>query len=300
MEIRRLRHFLALAEEANFTRAARRELIVQSGLSASIRALERDVGAALFVRGTRPVRLTAEGSALVPAARRALRAADDAAQAVRDVHGVLAGELRLGALHANGSACPFSTWLVTFTAQHPGLNVSVQQMPAVEMLDSVSTGALDCAIASAVPGRTSGLQVIPLVAEPLVLICAPAHPFAGSAHLDLDLDLTDLAAERFVEMHRGWATRLELDMAFAEIGVDRHIACEVNEWSLVLDLVAAGMGVAFVPQSLVDERQPSARTVHRVPVRADLRRRLDLVLPSGEAASPAARRFADHVRSRRA
>ena len=61
MELRHLRHFVALAEELNFTRAAARELIVQSGLSSSVRALEREIGAPLFVRGTRPVRLTAEG-----------------------------------------------------------------------------------------------------------------------------------------------------------------------------------------------------------------------------------------------
>ncbi|MGW1290844.1 LysR family transcriptional regulator, partial [Streptomyces sp. NPDC002586] len=72
MELRHLRHFVALAEERNFTRAAARELIVQSGLSSSVRALEKTLGTVLFVRGTRPVRLTVEGEALLPAARHAL------------------------------------------------------------------------------------------------------------------------------------------------------------------------------------------------------------------------------------
>jgi DNA-binding transcriptional LysR family regulator len=98
MELRHLRHFVALSEERSFTAAASRELIVQSsGLSSSVRALEKEMGALLFVRGTRPVRLTSEGEALLPAARHALDAAEAARQAVRNVHGVLTGSLRIGA-----------------------------------------------------------------------------------------------------------------------------------------------------------------------------------------------------------
>jgi hypothetical protein len=70
VELRQFRHVLAVAEERSITRAAKRELIVQSGLSNSIRALERELGTPLYVRGTRPVRLTAAGEALVGAARR--------------------------------------------------------------------------------------------------------------------------------------------------------------------------------------------------------------------------------------
>ena len=65
MELRQLRHFLALVEERSITRAAKRELIVQSGLSNSLQALERELATPLYIRGTRPVRLTAAGEALV-------------------------------------------------------------------------------------------------------------------------------------------------------------------------------------------------------------------------------------------
>ena len=85
MELRQLRHFLALVEERSITRAAKRELIVQSGLSNSLQALERELGTALYVRGTRPIRLTAAGEALVGAARRTLTSAAQAEQAVHHV-----------------------------------------------------------------------------------------------------------------------------------------------------------------------------------------------------------------------
>jgi pimeloyl-ACP methyl ester carboxylesterase len=82
MELRQLRHFLALVEERSITRAANRELIVQSGLSNSLQALERELGTPLYVRGTRPVRRTAAGDALVGPARRTLTSAAQAEQAV--------------------------------------------------------------------------------------------------------------------------------------------------------------------------------------------------------------------------
>ena len=66
MELRQLRHFLALVEERSITRAAKRELIVQSGLSNSVQALERELGTLLYVRGTRPVRLTAHHQGPAP------------------------------------------------------------------------------------------------------------------------------------------------------------------------------------------------------------------------------------------
>jgi DNA-binding transcriptional LysR family regulator len=74
LESRQLRHFVALAETGSVTQAAAREQIVQSGLSNSIHALERSVGSLLYVRGTRPVRLTAAGQALLAPARQILSA----------------------------------------------------------------------------------------------------------------------------------------------------------------------------------------------------------------------------------
>jgi DNA-binding transcriptional LysR family regulator len=109
MELRQLRHFLALAEERSITRAARRELIVQSGLSNSIQALERELGAALYIRGTRPVRLTAAGEALVGPARRTLASAAQAEQAVRHTRDVLTGTLRLGVSLSAQHLVPFAS-----------------------------------------------------------------------------------------------------------------------------------------------------------------------------------------------
>ncbi|MFJ6697045.1 LysR family transcriptional regulator [Streptomyces sp. NPDC091272] len=299
MELRHLRHFLALAEERSFTRAAARELIVQSGLSSSVRALEKGVGAPLFVRGTRPVRLTAEGEALLPAARRTLDAADGALQAVRDVHGGLSGRLRVGAYQASRHLVPLASWLSGFVRAHPGLDIEVRQQPASEMIRMVAAGELDCALAAAPDQAATAalLDVVPLAAEPYVLACALDHPLAARDEVPLPL----LDGERFVETHNRWTGRLLADAFFAEAGMTRRIVCEVSEWMMVSDLVAAGLGVAFVPESLGRDLLPLPDLPLRLLPLTDnttsvrLERRVDLLLPRGQAVSTAARRFTEHV-----
>jgi DNA-binding transcriptional LysR family regulator len=290
MEIRQLRHFLALASEGNFTRAAVRETIVQSGLSSSIGALERDLGVLLYVRNTRPVRLTAEGEALLPFARRTLDAADAASQAVHEVHGALSGKLGIGTVQARGPAYPLSNWLGEFAVQYPGLDIFIQQLPATDMINMLLAGQLDCVIGPTRDRTMAGLDITSIASESLQLACVPSHPLAGKT-----VELAALADERFVETLPGWATRAHTDAAFAAAGVERRIACEVGEWGMVTDLVRAGLGIAFIPDVLLKAEDHLA-TIEVSDV--SLARTIDLILPTGHAASPAARRFADFVRQR--
>jgi DNA-binding transcriptional LysR family regulator len=296
MELRHLRHFVALAEERSFTTAAQREHIVQSGLSTSIRALEKDVGALLFVRGTRPIRLTAEGEALVPSARRTLEAAASARQTVQEVHGVLAGRLRIGALQSTGHTLPFAGWLAEFTQAHPRVEIVVRFEAASEMIDRVVDGGLDIALAALLDDGPPGLDVVPLLTEPLMLACPADHPLAHESAVKLE----QLLGERFIEAPPEWAIRAVIDGAFQAAGLQRRVAVEVNEWSLTLDLISAGAGVALVPEGLdFALHARSAGTVQLVPLAGThLARRVDLVLPAGHAATPAARRFAELVRSK--
>ena len=100
MELRQLHHFVALAEERQFTRAARRVNIVQSALSTSIRALERELDAPLFVRSTRDVRLTGAGEIFLEKARLAIEAVQDARSAVAELQGLKRGTLKIGGCSA--------------------------------------------------------------------------------------------------------------------------------------------------------------------------------------------------------
>ncbi|MFI8004694.1 LysR family transcriptional regulator [Streptomyces sp. NPDC086010] len=296
MELRNLRHFVALAEEGSFTRAAARELIVQSGLSSSVRALEKEVGAELFARGTRPVRLTAEGQALLPVARHTLETAAAARQVVQDVRGLLSGHLRIGTYPVNPKFVPLPQWLAGFASAHPALEITVRQTGGSAMTQMVADGRLDCALLDPLDGSPAGLQVLPVASEALEVAVPAGHPLAGRQ----SVTLRRLAREPFVETDPAWTTRRRTDRAFAAAGLNRRVACEVADWQLLLDLVRAGLGIALAPPSQIDtaDRQ-SEQALFLVPLAGtEVRRELALVVPAGLSASPAARHFAAYLTAR--
>ena len=292
MELRQLRHFLALVEERSITRAAKRELIVQSGLSNSLQALERELGTSLYVRGTRPVRLTAAGEALVGPARRTLASSAQAEQAVHHTRDVLIGTLRLGVSLSAQHLVPFASYLGEFTRDHPGIDLRLRYGPALTMISMVETGEFDCVIGPAV-SHVPGLRMTRLAGEPLHLVCRADHHLAGQT----EVSIRQLAGERFVEVPEGWTARLLSDAAFAAEGIPRRVVCDVGDWELFLELVSAGVGIGFAPIGLRYPVLTAPDSVLRfIPVEGvRLERHIYLILPSVGETSPAARRFADHL-----
>jgi DNA-binding transcriptional LysR family regulator len=292
MELRQLRHFLALVEERSITGAAKRELIVQSGLSNSIQALERELGTPLYIRGTRPIRLTAAGEALVGAARRTLTSAAQAEQAVRHTRDVLIGTLRLGISLSAQHLVPFASYLGQFTRDHPGVDLRLQYAPALTMISMVEAGELDCVIGPAL-SQVPGMRMTSLAQEPLHLVCRADHRLAEQAQVTL----RQLADERYVEVPQGWTARLLSDAAFASEGIPRRIVCEVGDWELFLQAVSAGVGIGFAPIGLQYPVLTAPDSVLRLIAVQGVRleRHIYLILPSPGETSPAAQRFADQL-----
>ncbi|WP_399344590.1 LysR family transcriptional regulator [Umezawaea sp. Da 62-37] len=242
MELRQLEYFVAVAEECHFTRAAKRVRVAQSGLSASIRALETELGAALFVRSTRRVELTQAGRALLVEARRALGSVDAGRTAVAAVQGLLRGTLSVGSLQCL-HVVHLPAVLAAFHAEHPGVEIRLRQGGTADLVDEVRAGRIDVAFVtrpSDVDVRTSTLAT-----EPLVLACAPDHLMAQRS----SVALAELVGESFVDFNAGWGTRDVVDRTLAEAGVGRRVGVEVNDVHSLLDFVGFGLGVALVPQS---------------------------------------------------
>jgi DNA-binding transcriptional LysR family regulator len=255
VELRQLEHFVAAAEERHFTRAARRLHIVQSGLSASIRSLERELGAPLFVRSTRRVELTQAGLALLPEARRTLAAAAAAGDAVAAVQGLLRGTLAVGTMQILPPAVDLVAVLGRFHAEHPGVELRLRQAGTGTLLEEVAAGALDLALVAPVGRPPTRLVVRRLASDPLLVACAPAHPLASRGQLDL----ADLAGEPFVDFQPDWGLRMLVDQQLAAAGLDRHTALEVND---LPTLLGAGR-----PRP---RRGPGPRGRHRPPGRGPL------------------------------
>jgi DNA-binding transcriptional LysR family regulator len=248
MELRQLEYFVTVAEECHFTRAARRLHVAQSGLSASIRALEVELGAPLFVRSTRQVELTQAGRALLVEARRALGTIDAARDAVAAVQGLLRGTLSVGSIQCL-HAVHLPAVLARFHELHPGVEIQLRQAGSGELVDLVRAGRLDLAFVTS--GRAGDdLHRSTLSSEPLVLACGPDLPFAGRE----SVRLAELAGQAFVDFNPDWGTRDDVDRALATAGVDRKVAVEVNDVHSLLDFVGFGLGVALVPRSFAAKR----------------------------------------------
>jgi DNA-binding transcriptional LysR family regulator len=244
VELRQLEYFLAVADESHFTRAARRMHVSQSGLSASIRALEVELGAPLFLRTTRQVELTQAGRALLPEARRALNSVESARDAVAAVQGLLRGTLSVGSLQCL-HVVHLPAVLSRFHELHPGVEIRMRQSGNAELVEEVRAGRLDLAFVARQPKIADDLRVSTLASEPLVLACAPENPLAGKESVALE----ELAGQPFVDFNPDWGTRDEVDRTLAAAGVERHVAVEVNDVHSLLDFVGFGLGVALVPQS---------------------------------------------------
>lgn len=249
MELRQLRQFVAVAEEANFTRAAERCHIVQSALSTSIRLLEDELGAKLFVRTTRRVSLTAAGVVFLDSVRRALDIVDQASTRVADVTSMRRGKLSIGTVQSLPPFLGLPALLSSFHEAHPGIEVRLVQGGALDLNEKVATRQLDLAI---LPMEESSEKLASHVVacDDMVLACCHRHALASAASVTLQRLIT----EAFVDFEQGQGTRRLVDRGFAEAGLRRRVAFEVSDLDTLVGLVRQGLGVALLPRDIVTSR----------------------------------------------
>ncbi|WP_405776802.1 LysR family transcriptional regulator [Streptomyces sp. NBC_01538] len=282
MELRHLQHFVAVAEDQHFTRAAERLMVSQSGLSASIRALERELQTPLFVRTTRRVALTEAGRALLGEAERILTQVRAAHDAVAAVQGVLRGTLSLGAEQCIGGV-DVAGLLAAFRRRHPDVEIRLRQAGSEAIADEVAAGRLDLAFAIRTRADSDQLRSVPLSSEPMTALCHPSHPFALADVVTPE----ELGGEAFVDFHPDWGPRRVTDDVFAAACVRRTVALEVNDVHSLLDLVEEGLGVAVVPRHFAHKR--AALTALPVKGTGETVYETVAMLPPSQATSPAAR-----------
>ncbi|MEW2179635.1 LysR family transcriptional regulator [Streptomyces sp. NPDC005406] len=291
MELRQLEHFVAVAQEQHFTRAAERVAVSQSGLSASVRALEQELRTPLFSRTTRSVRLTEAGRALLVEAERTLAGAQAAKDAVDAVRGLLRGTLSVG-VEQCVAGLNLPRLLAAFHREHPHVEIRLRQEGTTNLVDGVAGGRLDIAFAATVSPVGWRGELVPLAREPMVLLCAPGHRLAGAERAGWD----ELAGEAFIDFHPDFGPRRAADEAFAAARVRRTVALEVNDVHSLLELVHEGLGIAVVPHHF--SRKPEARCLVAVALEGAGRPYYEsvVVLPAAQAMSPGARALMALVR----
>ncbi|MFF5257985.1 LysR family transcriptional regulator [Actinomadura viridis] len=242
MELQQLRYVVAVAETRNFTRAAERCRVVQSALSHQIAALERELGARLFERTSRRVRLTSAGEAFLPAARECLEAADRARAEIAAATGEIRGRLAIGAI-PTVAAVDLPLALKDYSRRHPRVHITLTSAGSSELIDGVKRSTVDVAFLGLPPrAAPKGVQSLRLGGGELVAVVAPDHP-----RTEDEVDLQSLADEPFIDFRAGAAGRVQSDLAFAAVGVQRHVPFEVSTADFMVDLVRQGLGVGMLP-----------------------------------------------------
>ena len=255
MEVRQLRYFVAVAEELNFTRAARRLKMAQPPLSIQIKQLETELGVELFDRSRRAIRLTEPGRALLPEARRLLDQMEEIAAMVRRIGSGSVGRLTVGFIpSASHTALP--PLLRAFSGWAPEVELNLIEMTPDAIMRAIADDRIDVGLIY-LPINDAELQVSIVHSEPLVAVLPVDHPLAGRR----TISALELAHERFILPNRYGTAGLYSEV----VDVCRRagfepVAVQKDVWLMqsIVGLVAAGIGVALEPASVQNLRRAGA------------------------------------------
>ena len=285
MQLRDLEWLVALADHEHVTDTAAVVGVSQPTLSRALSRLEEELGARLFERVPAGLRVTPDGELAVAAAR------EITARHARLVAGLAsrrdpdAGVVRLAFLDSMATSL-VPRLLREFHARAPRVRVVLRQEPAHEILDDLATGAAELAITSARPPAQHAW--LPLQEERLVLVVPPGHRLRGRRRVAL----RDLAGEQLVTTPEGYGYRSLVGGLLAEAGVTLEVSFESADLATIEGLVAAGLGVALVPEQFAGLTGSVG-----VPVTAaGARRTVGLTWRTDRDLAPPAARFLSFVR----
>jgi DNA-binding transcriptional LysR family regulator len=282
MELHQLDYFVAVAEEANFTRAAQRVHVAQPGVSAQIGRLERELGQQLFDRSGRTVRLTEVGAAVLPYARAALSAVDGARLAVDELSGLVHGRIAVGMVTACSVPALFDL-LAEFHRMHPAVEISLSEADSDQLIAGLRDGGIDLALIGVGGAPPAGLTARVLLDEPLVAAVRFDDPLASRDAVTLRA----LQERSLISLPRGTGLRTCLDEACAAAGLRPRIALEASALGVLAQLAVRALGVAILPESVAKEHESE---LHAVAItRPALRARIELAWRPVGPSSPAAR-----------
>jgi DNA-binding transcriptional LysR family regulator len=252
VELRRLRYFLAVAEELSFTRAAARLQMAQPPLSTQIQLLETELGVTLFDRSRRAIKLTAAGKALVPEARRLLADAEQTVRIVRHADDGTVGRLSVGFVPAavNGVLPDI---LRRYRARYPGVVLSLSERSPDDLISQLHEHRVEAAFLFA-PYRDEALHSRSVSTQQLVAALPERHPLASQQVIDVRA-LAD-GPMILPTKHETPGLFSRISLLFDELGIQPNVVQrEVWMMQTIIGLVAAELGAAIVPSSVAAQRR---------------------------------------------
>jgi len=287
MDLRRIRHFVVLAETLNFRRAAERLHMAQPPLSVSIQKLEAELETKLFTREPSGVSLTPSGRSVLLEARKLLFHGSQLGEAARNALDGTGGTLQIGFV---GSATHgmLQQLLPKFRAEYPGVELILREGTSVSIVQQLEDRVLDVGLIRLPLLQASKATVIELESDVFIAVLPRGHALADKG----PLQLTDLAAQPFIMYAANNAAGLHSAamLACQHAGFLPNVSQQAVQIQTVLALVESGLGVALVPSIM--QRYVSEKIVYRPLIDAPLTGAIGLALAYMAATeSPAAARF---------
>jgi DNA-binding transcriptional LysR family regulator len=289
MELRQLVYAEAVARHRHFTRAAAELHVAQSALSHQIRRLEAELGTELFERTSRRVIPTAAGEAVALRARRVISETDAIRGELDQLRGLVRGRITIGALLPAGEL-EVTTVLASFNQAFPGIEVSLREGTAGDMLELLEADRMDVSFSMITGDLPDGIDGLRLSDEEIVAAFPP-----GTAPRKRVLGARDLAGIPLATPRSGSAIKTVVDSFFAAAGERSQLTLESGDPYLIRCLVSDGFGAAILPASITRRQGPPVETR---PLRPALRLPVYLIWRRDRHRSPAAAAFIEFVRSR--
>src|SRR3954452_22532665 len=244
LDVKRMRILKEVADHGSFSAAAEALSYTQSAVSQQIAALEREAGTQLVTRGSRGIRLTEAGEALVRHADAILTRLADAEAELEAIAGLRGGRLRLAAFPTVGATLmPLA--IATFRDRHPDIELTVRQLEPEDSLPLLKSGELDIAL-TIEPSKSDaaeGLESTFLLDDPMFAALPLHHPLAHKSRVRLK----DLASESWIGTTDACSCGTLVRNHCIRVGFEPRITFESDDYLQIQGLIAAGVGVALIP-----------------------------------------------------
>jgi LysR family hydrogen peroxide-inducible transcriptional activator len=286
LDPKQLGYFLSVVREGSFVKAAVERDIAQPSLSQQIKKLEDELGAPLFDRLGRSVKLTPYGKALVPHAEAVVRQIEEARQAIEALRSPTAGSIRVGVLPTilpYAMVAPFAA----FQEQNPAVRLEIVENTTERLIEALRLGALDLAIL-ALPLKHPEIVFSELLREPLLAALPPGHPLASES----SVAICQLSGERMILLREGHCLRNDVLTTCTRANVEFTQVFESDQLGSIFAMVAAGFGISLVPALAA----PQATGCKLLPVKPQAMRRIAYAIAAGHTLVPVQKSFIAFLR----
>jgi len=292
VNISHLRAFVEVVEQGSFSAAARSLGISQPAVTMQIQGLESDLGATLLERRYRRVQLTEAGKALLPTARGVLAKLDAARDEIERLSDTVGGHLEIAASTTPGQYV-LPMLLGSFLHSFPDVTVSLLVHDTSEVIDRVESGEAHLGMTGARRPHAK-VEFEQMGVDRVVAICPPDSPLAGRG----DVQLAELAEQPFIVREPGSGTRMVVEQALRDAGIDPgdlNVVMELGTSEAIVNAVEGGMGVGVVSHWMADKaiQLGTVARIDAAPFPVD--RPFYAVMPRG-VASRAAQALVAHLR----